>query len=348
MRVTVTGGAGYIGSILVYHLLEQGAEVTVLDRLFYGGEPLTPLVGRPGFRLLTGDVRDDKALREAMTGADAVVHLAAIVGDPACAANEDLSWSINRDGVRAALRMAQECGAGRFLFSSTCSNYGVSSPDTLASEDAALNPLSIYAKSKVEAEAAVLGAEGDIAATVLRFATICGVSPRMRFDLLVAEMARAAALGEPIDIYAPDAWRPFLHVRDAARAISRCISEPVSELVAGRVFNVVGENYQKKGLAELTRRHFPDVKIETTDRMPDLRDYRVSAGLIDKTLGFRPQLTIEDAFLETARAVQQGLFRDPHWRGRSALLDDASGATPAPASEGGARELSLATGKGAA
>jgi nucleoside-diphosphate-sugar epimerase len=341
MRVTVTGGAGYIGSTLVYHLLAQGSEVTVLDRLFYGGEPLTPLIGDPRFRLMVGDVRDEAALRRAMTGADAVVHLAAIVGDPACAANEELSWSINRDGVQAALRVAAECGVGRFVFSSTCSNYGVSSPDSLASEDAALNPLSIYAKSKVQAESAVLDSNGAMITTVLRFATICGVSPRMRFDLLVAEMARAAALGEAIDIYAPEAWRPFLHVRDAASAISRCLNEPVSELIAGRVFNVVGENTQKKGLVELTRRHFPEVAIETTDRTPDLRDYRVSAALIDATLGFRPQFTIEDAFLETARAVQQGLFRDPHWRGRSAMLDDISGSTPALPAEGGARELSF-------
>ncbi len=155
-------------------------------------------------------------------------------------------------------------------------------------------------------------------ATVLRLGTICGLSARMRFDLLVSEIARNAALGVPIDVFAPDAWRPFLHVKDAARAFRLLLDTP-AEKIAHKVFNVVGENIQKRGLVEISKRHFPQGDIKITDKKPDLRDYRVDGGLVAKELGFKPELTVEDAFKETAAAVAAGMFRDPHWKGHSAI-----------------------------
>lgn len=154
--------------------------------------------------------------------------------------------------------------------------------------------------------------------TVLRFGTICGLSGRMRFDLLVSEMAKQCARGEKIDIFSPDAWRPFLHVVDAARAIE-CVLKSSLNQSARRVFNVVGENYQKRDLVELARRHFPAVEIQVTDKQPDLRDYRVDGSRITHELGFKPLLTVEDAFCETAQAVRDGVFRDPDWPGHSAV-----------------------------
>jgi nucleoside-diphosphate-sugar epimerase len=181
----------------------------------------------------------------------------------------------------------------------------VAEPGELATEDSPLNPLSDYARAKVECEKFVLAESPPPASTVLRFGTICGLSGRMRFDLLVSEMAKKCARGERIEIFSPNAWRPFLHIVDAARAIEQVLRSS-SNQTARRVFNVVGENYQKRGLVELARRHFPNVEIVVTDKNPDLRDYRVDGSRITRELGSKPVYTVEEAFCETAEAVIAG------------------------------------------
>jgi nucleoside-diphosphate-sugar epimerase len=318
MKIFITGGAGYIGSMVTAHLLAVGAEVVVFDRLVYGGESLLSFHGHPSFRLVAGDVRDREALLRAMQGADAVVHLAAIVGEAACAIDERAAWSVNYGGAETVLAAARECGVPRFVFVSTCSNYGISNPGEVADETYPLRPISEYARAKVAAEQHILSNSGDVCALGLRLGTICGLSPRMRFDLLVSEMARSAVLGDPIDVFAPEAWRPFLHIRDAARALSKCLEAP-GELVRGKIFNVVGENCQKKHLAELVLKHYPAARIAITDKQADLRDYRASGERIFRDLGFTTRFTVEDAFMETAAAVSAGVFRDPRWAGHSAV-----------------------------
>lgn len=323
-HILITGGAGYIGSRLTSHLLAKGYAVTVFDKLVYGGEALLPFQGRDAFRIVRGDVRDASALAATLSGVSAVVHLAAVVGEQACAIDGDQSWSINVDGSKTALAAARAAKTPRFVFISTCSNYGVAAPGMLATEDSPLHPLSDYARAKVECEKLMLGAAPPPACTVLRFGTICGLSGRMRFDLLVSEMAKKSARGESIDIFSPDAWRPFLHVADAVRAIEHVLKSSPNQ-TARRVFNVVGENYQKRGLVELARRHFPAVEISVTDKNPDLRDYRVDGSLITRELGFGSLHTVEQAFCETAQAVRDGIFREPGWAGHSAVpLDPAA------------------------
>ena len=322
MKVVVTGGAGYIGSVVTAHLMTEGMQVTILDKLIYGGEGLLSHFGNPRFSLVAGDVRSEGDLDKALHGADAVLHLAAVVGEPACSLDERAAWSTNCEGTRKTLAAAAARGVERFVLVSTCSNYGVSATDVLADESFPLKPLSRYAESKVEAEKLVLqsGVPGSF---VLRFGTICGIAPRMRFDLLVSEMARCAVLKESMRIFAPAAWRPFLHVRDAARALAHCLCAP-REKLQGKVFNVVGENCQKRGLAELVLKHYPETSIEIAGKAPDLRDYRVSGERIRQEIGFITQNTVEDAFLETAGAVASGLFRDPKWAGHSAIPLDPS------------------------
>jgi nucleoside-diphosphate-sugar epimerase len=317
-RVLVTGGAGYVGSRVVAHLLKTGYSVTAFDKLIYGAEALLPFHDHEGFRLIRGDVRDSNAVSAALIGAHAVVHFAAIVGEPACSTDPEQSWSINVEGSKTVLAAAHAAKTARLVFVSTCSNYGVARPGELAVEDSPLNALSDYARAKVECEKLVMAAPPPPAATVLRFGTICGLSGRMRFDLLVSEMAKKCARGEKIDIFAPDAWRPFLHIVDAARAIEHILRSSPNQ-TARRVFNVVGENYQKRGLAELARRHYPDVEIIVTDKNPDLRDYRVDSTRITQEIGFSPLHTVEEAFCETAKAVSDGVFRDPDWPGHSAV-----------------------------
>lgn len=323
-HVIVTGGAGYLGSRVTAHLLQAGYHVTVYDKLVYGAEALLPFDRHERFKLVRGDVRDRDAVAAALVGIDAIVHFAAVVGEPACSIDPKQSWSINVEGSKAVLAAARAAKTARFVFVSTCSNYGVAKPGELATEESPLNPLSDYARAKVECETLILGAAPPPASTVMRFGTICGLSGRMRFDLLVSEMAKKCARGERIDIFSPDAWRPFLHIADAGRVIDHILQSSVNA-TAQRVFNVVGENYQKRDLVELARRHFPDVDIIVTDKNPDLRDYRVNGSRITHELGFAPFYTVEDAFCETANAVRDGVFRDPDWLGHSAIpLDPAA------------------------
>jgi nucleoside-diphosphate-sugar epimerase len=296
--------------VLTSHLLMAGWSVVVVDALAGGGESLLGFASHPLFRLVQGDVRDPRVLQDACRDAAAVVHLAAVVGETACAEDEANAYAINLGGTTGVLETAATAGIGRFILISTCSNYGVSDREGLAHEDSPLNPLGIYARSKVDAERSILGVTKRISTTVLRLGTICGLSAAMRFDLLVNDMGRAAALGDSIQIFAPEAWRPFLHIRDAARAIECCLDAATSA-IGGRVFNVVGENYQKKGLADLVRGHFPSASISITDAMPDARDYRVSGERVAAELGFRPMFSIEAALLEVTGAVQAGMFRDP-------------------------------------
>lgn len=323
-HILITGGAGYVGSRVAAHLLTAGYSVTVFDKLVYGGEALLAFHGREGFRIVSGDVRDAAAVAAVLSGTDAVVHFAGVVGEQACASDSEQSWSINVEGSKTVLTAACAAQTPRLVFVSTCSNYGVAAPGELATEESPLHPLSDYARAKVECEKLVLAAAPPPDCTVLRFGTICGLAARMRFDLLVSEMAKKCAQGERIDIFSPDAWRPFLHVSDAARAIEHILKSSTNQ-TARRVFNVVGENYQKRGLAELARRHFPDVEIAVTEKNPDLRDYRVDGSRISRELGFTPLYSVEQAFCETAHAVADGIFRDPDWAGHSAVpLDPAA------------------------
>jgi nucleoside-diphosphate-sugar epimerase len=253
-----------------------------------------------------------------MEGMDAVVHLAAIVGEPACNVDRPFAWSINHDAMSTVLASARLARIRHVVALSTCSNYGVADPNSEVDEDDPLHPIADYAEAKVAAERAAL-AETDIpVVTVLRLGTLCGVSARMRFDLLVNEMAREAVLGRQIDIFAPSAWRPFLHVDDAASAILRVLqADPVR--IDRRVFNVVGENQQKSGLVAIARSLYPEVQIKVVDKKPDLRDYRVSGKRIQAALGFVPRHSVTDAFREVAAAVHEGVFRDPDWPGHSTI-----------------------------
>jgi nucleoside-diphosphate-sugar epimerase len=310
MKVLVTGGAGYVGSRLSAHLLASGMDVVVFDKLLFAGEGILPFLDHPHFQLIAEDIRNEDALRVALHGVAAVVHLAALVGEAACQVDPGATRSINLGGTQILLRLLQEAGTPRLIFVSTCSNYGVAAPNVLADENSPLRPLSLYAQTKVEAEQLVLSAAGRLTAGVLRLGTICGLSTRMRFGLLVNDLARAAATGKSISIFSPDAWRPFLHIADSAEAIELCLHAP-ADSIRGQVFNVVGENYQKRQLADLVKKHFSRAVITITPAQTDLRDYRVASERIAKSLGFRPARTVEQAFLEMARAVAEGLFPDP-------------------------------------
>jgi nucleoside-diphosphate-sugar epimerase len=318
MNLFVTGGAGYLGSRVVLELLCTGHQVTVWDALVYGGEGLLTLSTLPGFRLVPGDVRETERVKPYLRGMDAVVHLAAIVGEDACRIDEEATLAVNQAATEPLVSAAAANGVRRFIYISTCSNYGVAAPDKLADEDTELRPLSLYARTKVESEKVILGHRSRMTATVLRLGTICGPSGRMRFDLLVSDIARSAVRGSRIELYKPEAWRPFLHIADAARAIGLVIASELS-VDRPRVFNVVGENLTKRGIGELVLRYFPDAEVAIVETNPDDRDYRVSGKRFEEEFEFAPKRSVAGAFIEAADAVRNGVFIDPLWPGHSAI-----------------------------
>ncbi len=222
MKVAVTGGAGYVGALTVEELLAAGHEVRVLDVLLHDQEAVASELSERGVEVLRGDVRDPEARAAALDGTDAVVHLAAIVGDPACAVDPELSHEVNVEGSRSLASDARAAGVERLVFASTCSNYGrMADPTVPISETGELRPVSLYAEQKVAIEREILGASvNGLAATCLRFATVYGVARRMRFDLTVNEFTRDLWAERPLEVFGETFWRPYIHVRDAARAIA--------------------------------------------------------------------------------------------------------------------------------
>jgi len=314
MRTLITGGAGYIGSTLAPRLLAKGHRVRVLDLLLHGGRPLLPAWAHPKFEFVRGDVRDRETVRRALEGVDAVVHLAAIVGDPACAKQPDLAREVNLEASLSLLEESRRMGVSRFVFASTCSNYGrMKDPEVLVDETSELAPISLYAETKVAVERAILAdTDGNgFCPTLLRFATVYGVSPRMRFDLTVNEFTMEMVGRGRLVVFGEQFWRPYVHVRDAALAVVTALTAP-PDSVRRQVFNVgaTGENYRKLDLVELIRRHAPDASVEFVQKKEDPRDYRVSFEKVKQRLAFRLTRTVRDGIAEVASLVRQGVLSD--------------------------------------
>ena len=308
MRVTVTGGAGYIGACTARELLAARHEVTVLDSLLHGQEHVAAALETAGARVIRGDIRDAEARREALHGAQGVVHLAAIVGDPACAKDPALSHAVNVEGTLALV--ADAGGVDRLIFASTCSNYGrMADPLVAVDEEAPLAPVSLYAEQKVLIERELMGRPF---ATCLRFATIYGVAERMRFDLTVNEFTRDLWDGRTLEVYGEQFWRPYVHVSDAARAIAMVLVAD-DEQVGGRVFNVghSDENYRKLDLVGVIRERLPAADVRFVQRDEDPRDYRVSFERIRTELGFDPLMRVPDGVAEVLLGLDEQRFGDP-------------------------------------
>ncbi len=310
----ITGGSGYIGSLLAQELAETGHQVRVLDSLLHGQEDIAAEQERAGFEVVRGDVRDAEARKRALDGADAVVHLAAIVGDPACALDPAVSDEVNVQATEALVADAAAAGVERLVFASTCSNYGrMADPTQPITEDGELRPVSLYAEQKVGMEKLILGGgAGTIKPTCLRFATVYGVGRRMRFDLTVNEFTRELWADRELEVFGEQFWRPYIHVRDAGRAVRTVLETPV-EKVDGEVFNAgrSGENYRKLDIVEEIGKQTSSGKVSYVRRDEDPRDYKVSFDKIRAELGFETLMTVPDGIAEILAGLEAGAFGDP-------------------------------------
>ncbi|HWO00260.1 MAG TPA: NAD(P)-dependent oxidoreductase [Blastocatellia bacterium] len=310
IRVLVIGGAGYIGSALLPKLLARGYRVRLLDLLIYGTEPIEETIHHPNLEIMKADFRQVDAVVAAMRNVDAVVHLGAIVGDPACALDEELTIEVNLMATRMIGEVAKGSNVSRFIFASTCSVYGAN-PATL-DERSSLNPVSIYARSKIASERVLTSMAGSgFGPTSLRFGTIYGLSGRTRFDLVVNLLTAKAIVDHRITIFGGNQWRPFVHVDDAAEAVLRVLEAPLS-LVGNQIFNVGSDeqNYTIGQVGEVIARLVPGAELVSEGSDTDTRDYKVSFAKLVNTLGFAPRWTLEKGVKQVIEAMESGVVRD--------------------------------------
>lgn len=312
--VLVTGGAGYVGSHLCRHLLNDGYRVVVLDKLLFGDAGIRDLYHNKNFKLIRGDIGNINTLIQAMRDVDSVVHLAGIVGDPACALDPIRTMEENHFATKALIDLCQHYRVSRFVFSSSCSVYGTST--SRSDERSPLRPVSLYAKSKMYSERELLRAAGpNFHPIILRFGTLYGYSPRMRFDLVVNGMTAHAFFNKNITVDGGSQWRPLVHVDDAARALLATLNAPL-ERVSGQIFNVGNskENYRIVEIAEAVQKHLPKTKITHLNGVKDRRDYHVSFEKIRDIINFKTQHTLANSISEIVRRMREGDFKN--WKQR--------------------------------
>lgn len=314
MKVLVTGGAGYIGSVLVRQLLAKGYNVRAIDSLKFGGDALYDVMLHPNFEFMLGDVRNSADVTKALNGVEAVAHLAAIVGDPACKKYSEEANETNWAGSVALFEAAETAGVNRFVFASTCSNYGkMPDPNSFVTETSALNPVSLYAELKVKFEKYLLEERkhSNICSTALRFSTVYGFSPRIRFDLTVNEFTRNAVVHGEQEIWGAQFWRPYCHVDDLARAVV-LVLESEEAKVRANVFNVgsTEENYNKGMIIEEVCKVVPDVKVNYVESSEDPRDYRVNFDKIKNELGYTITKKVPEGVEEIYTLLRTGIVTD--------------------------------------
>lgn len=331
-HILITGGAGYIGSLLSAELLRANCRVTVADSLLFGGESLIPFLQHPNFHFVKTDVTGPRALKDAVRGEhssgrdwpnpDAIVHLAAIVGFPACqAVGRQVAWKYNVEATKLVYEQACALEVERFLFASTYSNYGLMTDESPVTEESPLNPQSLYAETKIAAEEYLLAQkEAPCAPLLFRFATLYGISPRTRFDLIVNQFVLDAYTKHQLLIYQRGYSRSFVHVFDVVRGLLLGLGMS-QEKIRGKVYNLGTNdgNYTKDQIVNLVLKWMPETSVEYRDLTfgGDMRDISVSFAKIKKELGFETTLTVDDGIRELLFALKSGLIQnplDPHYR----------------------------------
>jgi len=311
-KILLVGGEGYIGKVVKEQLISFGYHVTSYDYLFYQNDKSINNSNNC-YNFIHGDMLDSKKLKKEIEKSFAVVLLAGLVGDPITKKYPKESALINDTGVKNVIDLCADYNSDKFIFISTCSNYGLIQTDELADENHELKPLSLYAKSKVLAEKYILALKQKTGMnpTILRFATAFGLSERMRFDLTVNEFTRELALKNNLLVYDATTWRPYCHVKDFARLIQMVIEAPVDE-VAWQVFNAGGDmnNATKQMIVDLILEKFPDGIVQYQEQGSDPRNYRVDFSKVTSVLGFEPKYSIQNGIEELIMEIKNNKFAD--------------------------------------
>jgi len=309
--VLVIGGSGYIGSQLCRDLLKEGYKVRILDSFLFGEFPINEIVHHKSFDVINGDFRNVQSVFTAMRGMDAVVHLGGLVGDPACSIDDDLTVDINLSATMMLAELCKSLGIERFIFASSCSVYGLSG-QSLLTEDSPLNPVSLYARTKIASERILLNAVGEnFSPTILRFSTLFGLSPRPRFDLVVNLLAAQAAKNGKIEIHGGSQWRPFVHVRDVSKTVL-AVLQATREKVGGEIFNVGTDknNFRLGDVGEMVLDAVPKTQLVMNDDIQDARDYNVSFEKLSQKLGLELSVSVAEGIREIRDAVVDGTIKD--------------------------------------
>lgn len=326
-RVLVIGGAGYIGSALLPKLLARGYRVRLLDVFLFGIDPIAKVAGHPNLEVICADFRRVDSIVKAMKGVDDVIHLGGLVGDQACALDEELTVEINLIATRTIAEVAKGSGVSRFYFASTCSVYGAN--DQMLDEGSEPSPISLYAQTKLASEKVLMQlADESFSPVIFRFGTVYGFSGRTRFDLVVNLLTAKAVKEKKISIFGGGQWRPFLHVDDAALAFVKAIEAP-SELSRGQIFNVGSnaQNYQLVEAAQIIQSLTSEAEIVDTGATTDFRNYRVDFTKIEKVLNFVPQWTLQDGIKQVIAALEGGEiinYQDPMYSNAKFLEHDSN------------------------
>jgi nucleoside-diphosphate-sugar epimerase len=312
--ILIAGGAGYIGTVLTQYLLEKDYNVTVIDNFLYKNNySIHSFLGNKKFKFLNIDINDSDNISKILDNISNVVILAGVVGDPITKKYPEISNKINEGGVKNFIDCCNGKGLDKVIFVSTCSNYGLIKDDELADENFVLNPLSLYAKSKVLIEKYILDLRNkvDYHPTILRFATAFGLSPRMRFDLTISEFVKELALGKELTVYDADTWRPYCHVKDFARLIFRVIEESPMK-VSFEVFNAGGDdnNFTKKKIVDLILKKLPRANVKYQNFGGDPRNYRVNFAKVKKVMNFEPKYSVEYGIDELIETINNRVFDD--------------------------------------
>jgi len=315
-NILLIGGAGYIGLKVAGMLLQKGLPVRSLDYGIYNNLVHTAqFLGNPNFSFIYGDLCNEEILDISLKGITDVVVLAGLVGDPVTYKYPNESKVINDQGIINCLKNLNGKKLNQVIFISTCSNYGLIPDGALADENFPLSPLSSYAKSKVNAEKFILENKGvfDFHPTILRFATAFGLAPRMRFDLTVNEFTKCLTMGNKLDVFDADTWRPYCHVNDFAQLIYKVLGSKISN-ISYEVFNAGGDknNYTKRGIINLILKYLPEMKekISYLNNGNDPRNYKVDFQKVKKILGYEPAYSVENGIVEIISAVKNNVFND--------------------------------------
>ena len=312
--ILIIGGAGYIGPVLTSHFLAAGYKVNCLDLLLYQNDIcVTQYLGNPNYRFIYGDMSDLSAMNRALEGVTDVVLLAGLVGDPITKKYPAASHAINDVGILSCINYLNGKGLDRVVFVSTCSNYGLIKDGEKADENFPLNPLSLYAEDKVNNEQYLTSHrdEFDFSPTILRFATAFGASPRMRFDLTVNEFIYDAFTKKHLEVYDPDTWRPYCHVRDFSKLIMRVLSMEIQK-TNFETFNAGGNNNNltKRHIVEIIAKYIPDLKVDYVVGGSDPRNYVVDFSKVKDKLHFEPTWSVDDGVKELIYFLENGLYLD--------------------------------------